>query len=74
MAYRKTAHITFRGKPLCQTHILQCVAHPMAKAANHQCSFVSIAAANRAKLELQKHAWGFKVVRGRCPAFEKEAK
>jgi hypothetical protein len=31
-----------------------------------QCEYRSIAAARRAVQELQKHAWGFKVVTGSC--------
>jgi len=57
----KTAHLTVEGTPACRKH------WALRKAGLSQCSYTSIAAARRAKLELQKHVYGVKVVTGPCP-------
>ena len=58
------AHITVQGKPLCQ-----CEGHigGLMNSLYVTCGYSSIAAAHRAKRELQKKRWGVKVVRGDCP-------
>ena len=59
------AHITIEGVPLCQ-----CEAH-MAGLMNTlevTCGHESLAAAHRAKREIQRHRHSVKVVPGACPA------
>ena len=60
-------HITLRGIPLCQIGVGQQI-----KLGQPMCGFRSLAEAHREKKKLQKLDWGFKVVRGFCPASAKE--
>lgn len=54
----RPAYITYKGRPLCQTHI---------ERHSQMCGHLSIAAARRAVKVLQKHYYGLKVVPGECP-------
>ena len=56
---RVTAHITIRGVPLCRS--------AWAQTRNVFCSYPSLAAADRAKKEIQRHNYSVHVVRGACP-------
>jgi hypothetical protein len=56
------AHITVQGKPLCEF----AGGHLMSSAT--PCGHLSLASAQRAKLEIQKQVHTVRVVRGACPA------
>lgn len=56
----KPAHLTFLGRPVCRCSW-------MLEKYGITCSYVSIAAANRALKKVQKVKYGFRVVRGPCP-------
>ena len=61
------AHITISGKPLCD-----CEGHAsgLLNQPNLTCSYESLASAERAKKQIQKHRHSVKVVRGHCPIGE----
>ncbi len=68
---KKPAHLTLEGEPLCTCQmygagLLGCYSPVPMK--HRFCSFYSIADAQRAKAEMQKHRYGVRVVRGHCPA------
>lgn len=60
-----TAHITIKGRPLCE-----CEGHHagLINRLGVTCGYESLAAAHRAKREIQRHRHSVKVVRGECPA------
>ncbi len=62
-----TCHITINGRPYCQKPLTM-----QMTAGITQCEYGSIAAAKRAKLEIQKHFAGVKIVKGECPAYQGE--
>ncbi len=62
MTNKKIAYLTVQGRPLCT-----CGDHWMHDL-RITCGHRSVADAKRAKLELQKHVWGVRVVQGNCPA------
>ena len=61
----KPAHLTVEGRPLCV-----CEGHIGGLMHKHHltCGYRSLAAAKRAKTELQKYRHSVRVVPGHCPA------
>jgi len=71
MTEKTPAHITLHGKPLCKCEMHYAGLLGPASPVGHEhatCSFNSLAAATRAKREMQRHRYGLRVVRGHCPA------
>ncbi len=74
--HKKPAHLTLGGEPLCtcQTYAASLLGCYSPVPSEHRfCSFHSTAAAQRAKVEMQKHRYGIRVVIGHCPAYAESA-
>jgi hypothetical protein len=61
----KKAYLTVNGRPFCLCNWLDTRVENM----QLTCGYVSLAAAKRAKAELQKHVYAVRVVPGRCPTY-----